>query len=342
MNTPAQEAIDAALRALSERTGIEGAYGPPPPDDDGDGWLQLWRGGRRAQYRVEVKLSLRRGHISRWREEAWHQRGAQTVLITRHVSEPLAQELRHMGVPFIDMAGNVYLDDENWLVFAVGASAPPTTERRRKGLSPSVWKVAYVMLRDPNATGYTLRQLAERAGVSHGAAHTAIRAMEGRGWLRDLGRGGQIILDPEGLWRAWEIGYGGRLQNNLFVTQAMHVGHPNLQEWLDHAVHYLGAEALLGGELGAQVMGADIIASTATLHVTHWDAALMQRLALAPAPTGSVTIRRVFGNINHDSADDRHADRLLIRAELLPILDERLDGARDMLARSIVGRMGAA
>ena len=334
--------VEEALDALRRRTGIVSTFSVSRmgrPGDETDGVVELRRGTHRARFDVVVKATFRQSHIARLREGVV-ERGARALLVTRHVSSALAEKMQRVGMPFVDSAGNAFIDTDDWFVLATGASAPKK-EPVRHSLSPATWKVAYTLLRQPGAMGFTIRELAEHAGTSHGAAHTALRAMAERGWVEDLGRRGRVVVNPEALWRAWEVGYGDRLSRKLFVTMAVTPGGDSMQSWLQGVRTRLQGNSLLGGEAGAQLMGADILATTAVVHVRRWTPSVMRQLGLLPSreERSPVVIRETFGHVNHDPADPQLADRMLIRAELMAINDERLDSTRLFLTKAIQGRM---
>jgi hypothetical protein len=333
------ELTRTALEALRRSTGIEGVLlngsgSEFPPADE---LLELQQGEQSARFVAIVKPHLRLVHLAALREMRAHLPHP-LLVITDHVTAPLAQELREEGLPFLDTAGNAFLETSSWFVLVIG-QPKPTAPPRERPLPSSVWRVAYVLLRCPSAEKQRVRVLAEQAGVAPSAAQGAIEALEARGWLVNLGRRGQQVTDRMGLWRAWEGGYIDRLGPKLHLAQATPLGFPTLRQWGQTVTERLGPEtALLGGELAAECHGTDIMASTATLHVERWDADLMRSLRLVPSEKGAITIRRKMGALDHDAARPELADPLLVRAELLTIVDERLDESRRMLSELIQQR----
>ena len=309
--------LQTALDALHESTSLQGILTP-------DGQLTLRRGSRTQHYRPVLRPTFRPAHLPGLAEELH----PHALLIARYISASLAQKLRERGIDFIDAAGNAHLSCEHWFVLVTGRSAPQPTRAPRR-LSTGTWQVAYVLLRDPDASRLSVRALGERAGVSHGTASIALHALADRGWIRHLGRQGHPVTDGEGLLRAWELGYLDRLAIRLHTTQARPLGFPFIQDWGRRVVSLGDAEpTLLGGGLAAELLGMDLIASTAAVHVADWDATTMKRLRLAPAKTGPVTVLSTFGTDNAHPRSPHLADPLLIRAALMGISDERLDPVR--------------
>lgn len=335
---PDHELITAALEGLRQTTGIVGAILPPfEASYTPHPLVELRRGDQTIRLGGFVKPNLRASHVAALRE-ARATSSVPLVVFTDHVSAPLARLLREGELPFIDAAGNAFLDACGWYVVVIGnAKVKPAPKNR--SLSPSVWQVAYVLLREPRSQSQTVRALAAHADVSPGAAQTAIAALEARGWVRNLGHRGQPVTDALALWHAWEHGYVDRLGPKLHLTQAVAVGSGTLQQWQQAIEPFLGPDVgLLGGELAAQSLGTDIVAATATLHVPRLDATILRALRIVPAKEGPITVRQRFGDLDHDDIEPHRADPMLIRAELLSIPDERLDETRSALARLIEQR----
>ncbi len=324
--------LQSALLALQERTGIQAT-------EQATGQITLIRGEHRQHFTPALRPTFRPVHLPALAEQLAGL--PDTLLISNHISAPLAQMLRERGINFIDAAGNAHLSTPHWLVLITGHSAPQPAPRPQR-LSMGVWQVAYVLLRDPDAATLPVRALGGRAGVSHGTASLALHALADRGWIRHLGRRGHPVSDPDALRHAFELGYLDRLAASLLITTARPVGFPSLQDWGRRLISQEDTPALLGGGLAAEQLGMDLVASTAAVHVRQWDADTIQRLRLAPTSGGPVTVLRLFGTDNPHPQRPQLADPLLIRAALMGIPDERLQPARAGLLALIDARRKGA
>ena len=319
-----------ALTALRQSAGVQSTLSADEQE------ITLRRGEHAQRYRPIIRPTFYPSHLPGLAEQL--REDADALLISTHISAPLAERLLARRIPFIDGAGNAYLDTGRWFVLVTGRSAP-APPRRPARLSAGCWQVAYVLLRDPSAAGLSVRALGERAGVSHGTASSALHALAERGWLRHLGRSGHPVTDPDGLRRAFELGFLDRLSVKLYITRARPVGPRSLHQWGEQLLSRDdAADGLLGGGLAAEQLGADLSASTAAVHVPRWDAAVMRQLRLLPDDSGPVTVMQAFGSDNAHPDHPRLADPLLIRASLLGIVDERLLPARTTLLEHIQAR----
>ena len=241
------------------------------------------------------------------------------------------QELAKHDVNFADASGNAHIAHGAWFIFTAGRSAPASATPST--LTASTWKVAYAILRNPELGSETVRELAAQAGVWPGATTKAIQALDERGWVSNHGHQ-RLLVRPETLWRAWEGGWVDRLATKLFITRATTPSHRTLLDWSDLASSV--EHVLIGGGVAAQRRGTGIVAETATVHVREWNAATMAQLRLAPDDTGSITVRQRFGALDEDPDHPGLAHPMLVRADLLTVLDERLDGTRQQLAEHIL------
>lgn len=338
-----QETAQSALQALERVTGISGSYTTTPStwkDTQVDGEVRLSREGATHAFAAEVKGILRREHLASL-VAGMRQLPQPSLLVARHVSEPQADMLIEQGVNYIDASGNVHIAHGAWFILVKGLPPPTTPGNRPRPLSSFVWKVVYALLRDPELGKAPIRTLADQAGVSAGTASKAIRALDERGWVSNLGRE-RVVVQPRVLWNAWETGWLDRLASNLFVTRAVAPSHRSIQDWLAWWRETAVDGVYIGGELGAQLLGTDIQAATATLHVRHWDASMLSSLRLVPAETGPFTVREVFGTLTGCPDAPGVAHPMLVRAELLSIPDERLDASREQLATRIAAELPIA
>jgi hypothetical protein len=325
---PTHDIVHSILTALHEATGIAADFHPSQQRST-EGEVQLRRGDTTAVFSAELRTTVRRGHLALV-VESMKRRAQPSILLTHHVTQPLAQELAQQGVNFADASGNAYIDHHDWFIFTAGRPAPPSASP--SPLTVSTWKVAFALLRTPDLQGATVRDLAAQAGVSPGATTKAIQALDARGWVSNHGHQ-RLLLQPEALWRAWEGGWVDRLAAKLFITRASAPSHSTLQEWGDLAS---GVEhVLIGGELAAERLGTGIVAESATLHVHDWNATTMAQVRLVPDDRGTITIRQRFGTLDEDLHHNGHAHPILVRADLITVVDERLDATRHQLAEQI-------
>lgn len=265
------------------------------------------------------------------------------LLVSEHISVETAELLRRRRIPFIDAAGNAWLDTPDFLVAVLGrrptqVAGAPTPER----IGAAALRVMFVLLRDPDAGRLPVHSLGERAGVSHGAAALALQTFDARGWIRDLGNPGYRVVDVEGMLSTWLVGFADRLAPKLEITRAASPGAASPASWAQGMLAQFAPDtALLGGEAAAMFAGHPLRGNTATVYVRVWDADTMKRLRLVPAREGAIVVRGAFAPHLEDPDDPRLVDPLVVLGELTAIPDERLDETRAAL-RAAVASIGSS
>jgi hypothetical protein len=339
-----RDLVRRALEAL-QPLGIDGrvvAWQRPGHADMGnDAVVELRRSERSARFGVVVKQVIRPSTLAPTVDQLRAKGSWGTVmLVSELISPETAELLTGRGIPFIDSAGNAHIDTPDLLVLVTGRRLerpPPTKARDRIG--PATLQVMFAILRDADAARLPVRALGERAGVSHGAAATALQTFDKRGWLRHAGREGYRLVDPDGMLSAWVHGFADQLSPKLEIARATHPGAESPSTWAKTVSSSFSPErGLLGGEVAAEVSGQSIRGGTASVYVRSWDAATMRHLRLAPSPDGAIVVRSAFSPAMDDPNDHRLVDPLVVLGEVASIPDERLDDTRAALRSAVSAR----
>lgn len=293
--------------------------------DRADARLRLhWSGGK-ALYRVAVKRGLRPatlGPVALRLKEL----GPDTLLVTDHVSPPLAERLRELGIQFIDSAGNAFLIHPALLIWVKGERPPdrlhPSAPSR--AFKASGLRVLFALLAVPGLVGQSYRAIAEQAGVAHGTVGWVMAELPRLGFLAEIG-GQRRLLQPERLLRQWVEAYARTLRPKrlLRTFQA-----PTIHWW--HELDFAQYGLVLGGEAAAARITGLIQPQTVTLYGTKAASLLfMTKQPMRSAPDGNVEILSRFWDF--EPTPPELAPPLLIYADLLATGDARcLEAAQDM------------
>ena len=337
MNAPETDILHRALASLAEhgvKTRVRSG-----PHGSADAHVDLSRGNARQAFSAIVKRTLRPSTVAQVVDHVSALQQDRPLIVAEHVSDETASLLRARGLAYLDVAGNAFIDTPNFLVAIAGrrpSPERPTPARERVGAA--AWQVAFVLLRDQDAFGLTVRALAERAGVSHAAAAMALHALDARGWIQNLGRRGHPIVQPEALLSSWLTGFVDHIQPRIALARATAPGKTPA-DWAREVATNTQGTHLIGGELGAELGGQEIRGTTGSVYVTAWDAATLRRLRLVPTPQGAIAVRRPFAPDLADPTDPRLVDPLIVLAEVAAIPDERLDGTRASLRKLVSARI---
>jgi hypothetical protein len=97
----------------------------------------------------------------------------------------LAEHCRALHLPFVDTAGNAYLEAPGLMVYVTGEPRPADVqnETRYRAFTAAGMKILFVVLCRPQLAEGTYRDIARAAGVALGAVGPVVRDLETRGFL---------------------------------------------------------------------------------------------------------------------------------------------------------------
>ena len=217
-----------------------------------DAWLRVGNGGQPVDYAIEVKRRLTpatHGAAIMQLQHAAAATGHPTLLITEHLTPPLASMLREQKQQFADAAGNVYLEAPGLLVYVTGRKPPlgAMAPHAGKGHTLTGLKVTFALLCDPELADAPQRSIAAAAGVALGAMPGVMADLQQTGHLLVLAKRRRLNATKR-LLDEWALAYARRLRAKTLQATYTVKDFDTWQQW------QLDAPALWGGEPGANLL----------------------------------------------------------------------------------------
>ncbi len=296
-----------------------------------DATLSLRFGGRELRYRVEIKRGLRPATLG----AVVHQLrayGRNPLLVTDHVTPPLAEALRAQGIEFLDAAGNAFLNQPPLLVFVKGqrpVEEPPALERGRAFQATGL-QVLFALLARPELVVRPYREIATAAGVAHGTVGWVMAELPGLGYVAKVG-GRRRLVNGERLLDRWTEAYARTLRPRLLLGR-----YRGDLGALQKATPWPGG-VLIGGELAAARLTRHLRPGTATFYAQTVDPKALLELVLKADSGGNVDLRRRFWNF--PAEETQLTPNLLVYADLLAIGDARCLETAQLLREPLIARL---
>jgi hypothetical protein len=138
------------------------------------------------------------------------------LLVTKYINTQLADDLKQNGTEFIDTAGNAFINQPPLYIFVKGnkpdiVKAPPL----KRAFKPAGLKVIYAFLCNPGLENKTYREIAAETGVALGTVDWIMRELKELGFLLDMGKRGQRLIQKENLLQRWITAYPEQLRPKL-------------------------------------------------------------------------------------------------------------------------------
>jgi len=319
--------LDAALgavRALGVTAKVT-QKGPKLNDTRADAFVRLVHGGHEATYAVEVKRALRPATLG----AVLHQLqglGKKGLLVADYVTPPMAETLKARGVPFLDAAGNAYLEYPGVFIWVKGQkpAAPAVPLALGRAFQPTGLQVLFPLLCNRELINRTYRELAAMAGVAHGTVGWVVPDLQQQGFV--VGpkgtRGKRRLVNLGRLLGQWVDAYARQLRPRTLIGRYY---IPTLQGWQDWPLAQHGA--LWGGEPAGALLTEYLRPGELTIYADKLPTLLaaQQRFmkTTEPGHAAIVEVRRKFWNFPTEADRTDVTPPVLIYADLLATGDGR-------------------
>jgi hypothetical protein len=314
------EMMEKALAALPRTTGLHGkiAHTKPRPADCGDALIEITTAHRVYPFVVEVKNVRHFATLALVKEQlACAERGVQPLLIAPYVTRALAEHCRALHLPFVDTAGNAYLEVPGLMVYVTGEPRPADVqnETRYRAFTAAGMKILFVVLCRPQLAEGTYRDIARAAGIALGAVGPVVRDLETRGFL--VQRENRTLTNTRKLAEEWVIRFPDILRPKLFRRR--YQADPDRLLALNLPVHH----GYWGGEVAGQRLTGYLKPERFTLYLEEEEKALFTQARMRLDPNGNTELLQAFWNLPTDKKHPDVVPPLLAYADLMATDDGR-------------------
>ncbi|MBI3777292.1 MAG: hypothetical protein HY273_17430 [Gammaproteobacteria bacterium] len=244
------------------------------------------------------------------------------ILVTEHVTPPMAERLKELDVAFIDTVGNAYVRLPNFFVYVTGGKprAPAEREKRVRALRPTGLKVIFALLCRPDLINAPYRDIAAAAGVALGTVNWVFFDLRRLGYVRETKARGRIYENRPGLTDQWVEAYARELRPKL-KPRRYRVANGDWWKTEDLAT----LEMWLGGEPAAAVMTKHLRPEIVTIYGDTHFATLAKAAHTVKDEHGNLEVLDKFWNFEVPRLDKRYpiVPPLLTYADLIATADAR-------------------
>jgi hypothetical protein len=295
-----QQVLALACGAFSEMTRrhrATPATGTPARTEAADAWVRFSVAGKQFDMPAVIKTGARAlgssAILHRMHARPAHSGGRPLMLVTQHVTPKLADDLIAQRIPFLDTAGNAYLDEPEATIMIVGRDKPALdrTDSTSRSTTPKGLSVSFALLTQPGLAQAPYRTIADHAAVSLNTVNLAMDDLMARRLVVPKGAR-RVIADRHRLVEDWVSLYPTRLRPKLSPRR--------FTSWTRESNWWRGPGVLdldvrLGGETGADILTHDIKPASMTVYA-HGGVTprLMTAGMLRPDDRGDVEVLEAF------------------------------------------------
>jgi hypothetical protein len=319
-----REILDRALAALPRVAGLHGRTAEAGPHPCGDATVKIETAQRTYPFVAEIKDVRHFATIGMVKEQlACAKRGVTPLLVAPYMTRALAERCRELHLPFLDTAGNVYLDAPGLMVYITGEPRPADARAyaQYRAFTTAGMKIVFVMLCQPHLAEATYRDIARAAGVALGAVGAIVRDLKARGF--PVQRGTKTLTNRRKLLEEWVARFPEILRPKLL----RHRYQADRDRLLALDLH--DNNGYWGGEMAGQRLTGYLKPEHFTLYVVGDEKPLLTKARMRLDPNGNTEILRAFWNLLPDETFPDVVPPLLAYADLMATPDGRnLETAR--------------
>ncbi len=183
-------------------------------DRRADALVEIEIDERKHRFAAEVRAVDRFETPAIIKARAWRD---SPLLVAPYITREIAERCRELRLPFIDTAGNAYLEAPGALVYVVGIARPVELRRTKfRALNPAGLKLTFALLCRPELLDRNYRKIADDAGIALGTVSSDMKDLETRGFFNlETQLHNRKLLDPERMLEEWATHYPVTLRPKL-------------------------------------------------------------------------------------------------------------------------------
>jgi hypothetical protein len=241
------------------------------------------------------------------------------MLVAPYITRQIAERCRELKLPFIDTAGNAYIEADGLLVYIVGNQRPVEARAEKvRAFTPAGLQVTFALLCRPDLLNTNYRTIAAAAKVALGTVGPVIRNLQEQRLVQKGAHGLLRFLDPRGALEEWTIRYPTTLRPKAYARRF----EGEREALLTADLTEMGA--VWGGEAAAYRLTGMLLPAGFTIYTEENipRIATVHRLRAAQE-NGNVEVLRKFWNFTQANIPVDVAPPQLVYADLMATKDGR-------------------
>ena len=279
-----------------------------------DAKLIINRNGVLKEYFLEFKMKILPAQVPNIKQQM--NRYGPTILAAQYITTEAKKVLQNEDVPYIDTAGNVYINENDLFIFTETHKTNRTELEinANRAFYKTGLKVTYQFLIHPEYLNEPYRFIGEKAMVTIDTVRKVILGLLNEKYIIKADKNTYQFADRKRLFEEWVTAYNKNLRPKLKQRNF---------RWIDKEYEWrnikLPEHACWGGTAAAEIMTDYIIANKYFIYTDQPYQELIKTLKIVPQPNGNITILEKFWkDNNHDLAHP-----MLVYADLINDPDPR-------------------
>ena len=180
--------------------------------------IKMMMQGKALDYYAEIKTTITKPHkllLLIHKEKLNYP----LLLVTKYVNAQMAEQFRLDGIEFIDTAGNAFINQPPIYIFVKGIRPPEDVRKAplKRAFKPAGLRIIYAFLCNPGLENKTYREIAAVTDVALGTVDWIMKELKDLGFLLDMGKRRNKLIQREDLLQRWVTAYPEQLRPKLIL-----------------------------------------------------------------------------------------------------------------------------
>ena len=290
-----QEILRNAMEAFEMTTGLVVEFYTLDNDGGPDAIIDIKLNDRELNFAVEVKETFTRAMIGPAVQQL-RKNKERGIIVTKYVTPQIADKLKEVNIPFIDMSGNTYIKEPNFLIFIKGNRPVEKLNDKvqTRAFRPTGLQVIYTLLCNPKLEEANYREIARVADVALGTVGWVMQDLKRMGFLVDMGKRGRRLIKKENLLGRWITAYAEQLRPKKLIGRYDAID-PEFWKYKDLPLDI----AFWGGEVAAAKLNKYLKPEIITIYTIDEEALdkYMIENKIRKDPKGKIDIIKTFWEV---------------------------------------------
>ena len=310
--------VHTALENLKKHTGILGTY-KATHKEGLDGKVEFVFQNGRELFMVEVKKEIRNHQLPAIEDMARNNKNF--LLIAENIFPTVKDALRHQGIGYLDIAGNIFLQTPNRHLWIEGHKVEKQkTEKTHRAFKTAGLKVIYLFLTDESLLNKPQRTIAEEAGIALGNINYILSELKAMKFLIQKNKKELQLMNKHELLLQWIPKYEEILKPTLHIGNFRFLKNDDYNHWSNTVLQK--NQTYWGGEPAGAVITNYLLPEIFTLYTDETRNDLIKNYRLVPDPNGNIKAYKKFWK-SQNTFDETTVHPLLVYTDLMNTGDRR-------------------
>lgn len=284
------EIVNTALENLQRDTGVVGIF-RDYHDQTADGEVELVFNNKRHLFLAEIKKEVRPHQLAQL-TYLQQKKKRKVMVIAEYIIPAAKEELRDLGIPYLEINGNVHVKLNNNLIWVELHKPIKVREDKSKAFTPTGLQVLFEIFQNPEIIDLTQREMADITKVGLGQINNVLNGLKTEGYLIQKNKNELILRRQEELFEKWIIGYNQRLKPKIKIGNYRFVKAEDFQNW--NNIRLKEDQTFWGGEPAGNLLTDYLHPQNLTIYTIETQKELMKNYRIVPDAKGTIEVLRKF------------------------------------------------